>query len=148
MQMGVGGSNFLEKRYKGLRFNIISVMRGWVRVQFPPKKKHYVTLEWPLRCSHLYLQLMLVRYCRSVRNVESHTRSPARIRTQTSRHASCADYSSSRNETRKPPGRPTCPTTGNRWRNLYIVDSTRSSTLRTCHIPSSLSFLSCAVELF
>ena len=32
---------------RGLRFNVISVTRGWVGVQFP-EKKHYVTLEWPL----------------------------------------------------------------------------------------------------
>ena len=26
------------KRYEGVRFNVISVKRGWVRVQFPEKK--------------------------------------------------------------------------------------------------------------
>ena len=36
-----------NKRYKGVRCNIISVMRGWVGVQFPEKKR-YVSLEWPL----------------------------------------------------------------------------------------------------
>ena len=36
-----------KKRYEGVRFNVISVTRGWVGVQFP-EKKHYVTLEWPL----------------------------------------------------------------------------------------------------
>ena len=35
-----------KKRYDGVRFNVISVTRGWVRVQFPEKKR-YVTLEWP-----------------------------------------------------------------------------------------------------
>ena len=41
-------SNFPEnKRYEGVRFNVISVTRGWVGVQFPGKKR-YVTLEWPL----------------------------------------------------------------------------------------------------
>ena len=40
-------SNFPEKkRYEGVRFNVISVKRGWVGVQFPGKKR-YVTLEWP-----------------------------------------------------------------------------------------------------
>ena len=40
-------SDFLEKkRYEGVRFNVISVTRGWVGVQFPEKKR-YVTLEWP-----------------------------------------------------------------------------------------------------
>ena len=45
--MGVGGVKFSGKmRYEGLRFNVISVTRGWVGVQFPGKKR-YVTLEWP-----------------------------------------------------------------------------------------------------
>ena len=45
---GGGGVNFSEeKRYKGVRFNVISVTRGWVGVQIPGKKR-YVTLEWPL----------------------------------------------------------------------------------------------------
>ena len=35
-----------KKRYEGVRFNVISVTRGWVEVQFPEKKR-YVTLEWP-----------------------------------------------------------------------------------------------------
>ena len=44
----MGGVNFSEeKRYEGVRFNVISVTRGWVGVQIPGKK-HYVTLEWPL----------------------------------------------------------------------------------------------------
>ena len=48
-QMGAGGVNFSgEKRYKGVRFNVISVTSGWVRVQFPGKMR-YVTLEWPPR---------------------------------------------------------------------------------------------------
>ena len=33
-----------KKRYEGVRFNVISVMRGGVKF---PGKKHYVTLEWP-----------------------------------------------------------------------------------------------------
>ena len=46
--MGVGGVIFSgKKRYKGVRYNIISITRGWVGVQFPGKK-HNVTLEWPL----------------------------------------------------------------------------------------------------
>ena len=36
-----------KKRYEGVRFNVISVTRGWVGVQFP-EKNGYVTLEWPL----------------------------------------------------------------------------------------------------
>ena len=36
-----------EKRYEDIRFNVISVMRGWVGVNFPEKKRH-ITLEWPL----------------------------------------------------------------------------------------------------
>ena len=44
---GGGVSNVQgKKRYEGVRFNVISVTRGWVGVQFPGKK-HYVTLEWP-----------------------------------------------------------------------------------------------------
>ena len=35
-----------EKRYEGVRFNVISVTNGWVGVQFPGKKR-CVTLEWP-----------------------------------------------------------------------------------------------------
>ena len=35
-----------KKRYEDVRFNIISVTRGWVGVKFPGKKR-YVTLEWP-----------------------------------------------------------------------------------------------------
>ena len=46
---GGGGVKFSgKKRYEGVRFNVISVTRGWVGVQFPGKKR-YVTLEWPLR---------------------------------------------------------------------------------------------------
>ena len=45
--MGVGGVSFPgKKRYEGVRFNIISITRGWVGVKFPGKKR-YVTLEWP-----------------------------------------------------------------------------------------------------
>ena len=34
----VGGVSFSgEKRYEGVRFNVISVTRGWVGVQFPEK---------------------------------------------------------------------------------------------------------------
>ena len=33
-----GGSDFLEKkRYERVMFNVISVTRGWVGVQFPEK---------------------------------------------------------------------------------------------------------------
>ena len=46
---GGGGVKFSgKKRYEGIRFNVISVTRGWVGVQFQGKKR-YVTLEWPLR---------------------------------------------------------------------------------------------------
>ena len=48
MQMGVGGVKFSGKKcYEGVRFNVISVTRGWVGVKFPGKRR-YVTLEWPL----------------------------------------------------------------------------------------------------
>ena len=46
-QMGVGVSDFLEKKcYEGVRFNVISVTRGWVGGPIC-RKKRYVTLEWP-----------------------------------------------------------------------------------------------------
>ena len=35
---GGGVSNFPGKRYEGVRFNVISVTRGWVGVQIPGKK--------------------------------------------------------------------------------------------------------------
>ena len=42
---GGGGVKFSgKKRYEGARFNVISVTRGWVGVQFPGKT-HYVRLE-------------------------------------------------------------------------------------------------------
>ena len=44
-QVGGGGVRFSgKKRYKGVRFNVISITKGWVWVQFP-EKKHDVTLE-------------------------------------------------------------------------------------------------------
>ena len=47
-QWGVGGCQLSrKKRYAGVRFNVISVTRGWVGVKFPGKKR-YVTREWPL----------------------------------------------------------------------------------------------------
>ena len=47
--MGVGGCQLSrKKRYEGALFNVISITRGWVRVKYPGKK-HYVTLEWPLK---------------------------------------------------------------------------------------------------
>ena len=42
---GGGGVKFSrKKRYEGVKFNVISVTRGWVGVQFPEKKR-YLTLE-------------------------------------------------------------------------------------------------------
>ena len=39
-----GGIRFPGKKcYKGIRFNFISVSRGWVGVKFP-RKRHFVTL--------------------------------------------------------------------------------------------------------
>ena len=51
MQMGSGCQIFRKNGYDGVRFNVISVTRGWLGVPFP-EKKHYVTLEWPLDVSH------------------------------------------------------------------------------------------------
>ena len=43
----VSNSNFPgKKRYEGVRFNVISVTRGWVGVNFP-EKTCYATLEKP-----------------------------------------------------------------------------------------------------
>ena len=45
-------SNFPgKKRFEGVRFNVISVTRGWVGVHIPGKKR-YLTLKWPLRVLH------------------------------------------------------------------------------------------------
>ena len=46
-----GGVTFSgQKRYEGVRLNVISVTRGWVGggVQFPGKSIGYVTFELPL----------------------------------------------------------------------------------------------------
>ena len=46
--MEVGGVNFSGRKcYECVRFNVNSVTRGWVGVQFSGKKR-YVSLEWPL----------------------------------------------------------------------------------------------------
>ena len=53
---GVGGGGcqiFRKKSYEGVRFDVICVMRGWVGVQFPEKKRD-VRLEWPLRHMHIH----------------------------------------------------------------------------------------------
>ena len=45
---GGGGVRFpVKEHYEGVRFNVISVTRGWVGVKLPGKKR-YITLEWPL----------------------------------------------------------------------------------------------------
>ena len=36
-----------KKHFECVRFNVISITRGWVGVKFP-RKNHYVTLEWLL----------------------------------------------------------------------------------------------------
>ena len=38
-----GGSDLAEKSHYGVRFNVISITKGWVDIKFPGKK-HYVTL--------------------------------------------------------------------------------------------------------
>ena len=39
----------VKNRYEGVRFNIISVARGWVGCPISRKKSTgYVTFEWPL----------------------------------------------------------------------------------------------------
>ena len=45
--VGGGGVSFPGKTcYEGVKFNVISITRGWVGAKFPGKKC-YVTLEWP-----------------------------------------------------------------------------------------------------
>ena len=45
---GGGGVNFSGKKsYGGAMFNVISVTRGWVGGPIS-RKKHYLTLKWPL----------------------------------------------------------------------------------------------------
>ena len=34
---GGGGNIFRKKRYEGVMFNVISITKGWVGVQFPEK---------------------------------------------------------------------------------------------------------------
>ena len=41
--VGGGGGGVRKKHYEGVRFNVISVMRGWVGVKFPEKKGLYNT---------------------------------------------------------------------------------------------------------
>ena len=53
------GVSFPEKKcYEGVRFNDISVTRGWVGVKFLGKK-HYVTIEWPL---HLIVVILFISH--------------------------------------------------------------------------------------
>ena len=71
MQMEVGGCQiFRKKHYECVRFNVISVTRGWVGVQFPEKKR-YVTLEWPLRSNGLDVNshmspLQTIYFCHAI----------------------------------------------------------------------------------
>ena len=45
---GPGVVNFSgKKRYEGVRFNVISITRGWLGGVNFKEKKRYVTLEWP-----------------------------------------------------------------------------------------------------
>ena len=54
----VCGVRFPEKKhFKGIRFNVISVTRRWVGVEFPDKKC-YVILEWLLRSARSYTHPM------------------------------------------------------------------------------------------
>ena len=68
---GGGGCQIFggEKRYKGVRYNVICITRGWVGVQFSEKKR-YVTLEWPLTLSsrqhnleHIISPAFAIRFC-------------------------------------------------------------------------------------
>ena len=57
---GGGGVIFPEKNcYEGVRFNVISVTRGWLGVKFTGKKR-YVTLEWPHITHHVYWLLLYI----------------------------------------------------------------------------------------
>ena len=57
-EVGGGGQLSGKKHYGGVRFNIISVTRGWVGVKFPGKER-YLTREWPL-CSMLLFDSRLI----------------------------------------------------------------------------------------
>ena len=57
-----------KKRYEGVRFNVISITRGWVGVQFLGKKR-YVTLEWPLTAKHCTLARVIPRKTSPVQGV-------------------------------------------------------------------------------
>ena len=46
---------------KGVRFNVISVTRGWVGVQVPGKKR-YITLEWPLSAHMIICYVLAGRF--------------------------------------------------------------------------------------
>ena len=52
----------LKKRYEDVRFNVISITRGWVGVEFPEKKLNVFQKFWTLSFSHLYLLLTYVYY--------------------------------------------------------------------------------------
>ena len=47
--VAMGGCQIsLKKRYEDLRFNVISITRGWVGGCRISRKNSYVTAEWPL----------------------------------------------------------------------------------------------------
>ena len=50
--MGVGVSNVLGKNYEGVQFNVISVSRWWVAIDFPGKN-HYIIRVAPKNCFKL-----------------------------------------------------------------------------------------------
>ena len=53
--------DFPEKHYEGVRFNVISVTKGWVGFKIPGKKR-YVLLKWPLYINSFKTNLYVVGY--------------------------------------------------------------------------------------
>ena len=82
--MGDGGVKLSgEKLYEGIRFNVISVTRGCVGVQFPGKKHFYITLEWPL-CSYMFVAGFVVAHYQLFQNTlracaAGHTVAPTKV---------------------------------------------------------------------
>ena len=77
--VGGGGCQLSRKNcYEGVRFNVISVTRGWVGVEIPGKKR-YVTLEWLLILSCNYYNATL-KY--QPRHARARTRACTNARTQ------------------------------------------------------------------
>ena len=60
-----------EKRYAGVRFNVISITRGWVGVKCPGKKR-YVTLKCPLCSTFMICRILSLFTCSCPQLAHSH----------------------------------------------------------------------------